>query len=82
MAKKTLTSGLLGTVTGLSKEAESVSTNSAVAPVEMPKEVAPEIPGQSDKRDGKPPPWRRDGGVVKLPSVPRRKRVRGGPNKR
>lgn len=50
MAKKTLTSGLLGTVTGLSKEAESVSTNSAVAPVEMPKEVAPEIPGQSDKR--------------------------------
>lgn len=50
MAKKTLTSGLLGTVTGLSKEAESVSTNSAVAPVEMSKEVAPEIPGQSDKR--------------------------------
>lgn len=48
MAKKTLTSGLLGTVTGLSKEAESVSTNSAVAPVEMPKEVVPEIPGQSD----------------------------------
>ena len=43
MAKKTLTSGLLGTVTGLSKEAESVSTNSAVAPVEMPKEVVPEI---------------------------------------
>ncbi len=37
MAKKTLTSGLLGTVTGLSKEAESVSTNSAVAPVEMQK---------------------------------------------